>query len=107
MAEWLERHNRYSTYEAAETIRALRENPVKFSRLFSPDAATRRRELKNLSFRMPFRPSLKFLYMYILRGGLLDGRSGLTYCRLQKMYEWQIVLKVRELKRKDKGLPRL
>ena len=73
--------------------------------LLSPDAAMRRRELKNLSARLPFRPSLKFLYMYILKRGFLDGRPGLTYCRLQKMYEWQIVLKVRELKRKDNGLP--
>lgn len=105
VGEWIERHNRYSTYEAEETMKALRENPVRFGNLFSPDPITRRIELKNLSFRLPFRPSLKFIYMYLLRGGFLDGRTGLTYCRLQKMYEWQIVLKVRELKRKEQGLP--
>lgn len=105
VGEWFERHNRYATYEAEETMKALRENPVRFRNLFSPDPITRRIELKNLSFRLPFRPSLKFLYMYLLRMGFLDGRTGLTYCRLQKMYEWQIVLKVRELKRKEKGLP--
>ena len=55
--------------------------------------------------RMPFRPTLKFIYMYILKRGFIDGTAGLAYCRLQKMYEWQIVLKVKELKRKEKGLP--
>lgn len=103
--EWIERHNLYSTFEAEETMKALKENPVRFGNLFAGDAMTRHLELKNLSFRLPFRPTLKFLYMYLLRGGFLDGRAGLTYCQLQKMYEWQIVLKVRELKRKEKGLP--
>lgn len=105
LSEWFERHNRYSTYEAKETMRALAENPVKFSHLLSSDRNTRRLELKNLSFRMPMRPWLKFFYMYFLKLGFLDGRAGLTYCTLQAIYEYLIVLKVRELKRIDRGLP--
>ncbi|MBT8486558.1 MAG: glycosyltransferase family 2 protein [Phycisphaerales bacterium] len=99
IGEWLERHNRYSTYEATETMRALAEQPVRLRNLFAADAMTRRLELKNLSFRMPGRPWLKFLYMYFLKLGFLDGRPGLTYCRLQAMYEYQICLKVREMQR--------
>src|SRR5690606_16765353 len=64
--EWIERHNRYSTYEAKETMLALSNNPVKLSNLFSSDRNTRRLELKNLSFRMPMRPLLKFVYMYVV-----------------------------------------
>ncbi|MDX9911785.1 MAG: glycosyltransferase family 2 protein [Phycisphaerales bacterium] len=104
LREWFERHNRYSTYEAIETVKALKANPVKLSRLFSGDRNTRRLELKNLSFRMPQRPLLKFLYMYLGQGGFLDGRSGLTYCTLQAVYEYMICVKVVELKRKEKGL---
>lgn len=99
--EWVERHNRYSTYEANETVRALSENPVQISNLFSSDRNTRRLELKNISFRMPMRPMFKFLYMFVLGRGFLDGRAGWTYCRLQAMYEYMIVLKVRELNRPD------
>jgi len=102
--EWIDRHNRYSTYEAEETLAALRDSPLRLHNLISPDAATRRQELKNLSVRLPFRPTLKFIYMYVLMRGFLDGRAGLTYCRLQKMYEWQIVVKTAELKRKEQGL---
>ncbi|MEQ8768898.1 MAG: glycosyltransferase family 2 protein [Phycisphaerales bacterium] len=102
--EWIQRHNRYSTYEAKETIRALNEQPLKLGNLFSSDSMTRRLELKNLSFRVPFRPTLKFLYFYFFKLGLLDGRAGYTYCRLQQMYEWQIVIKVQEMQREAKGL---
>lgn len=99
--EWIERHNRYSTYEANETMKALEENPVRIGNLFSSDRNTRRLELKNISFRMPCRPLLKFVFMYVIGRGFLDGRAGWTYCRLQAMYEYMIVLKVRELKRPD------
>jgi len=105
IGEWLERHNRYSTYEAHETMKALRERPVRPANLLSRDRNTRRLELKNLSFRLPCRPWLKFAYMYLAQGGFLDGRPGLTYCALQAIYEYQIVLKVREMKRAEQGLP--
>lgn len=105
LAEWLERHNRYSTYEALETMRALRDRPVRLGALFRRDPIARRLELKNLSFRLPFRPALKFLYMYVLKLGLLDGRAGLTYCTLQAIYEYLICLKVAELRRAERGLP--
>ncbi len=105
IGEWLERHNRYSTYEAIETMKALRERPVRLANLLSRDRNTRRLELKNLSFRLPGRPWLKFAYMYLAQGGFLDGGPGLTYCVLQAIYEYQIVLKVREMKRAERGLP--
>ena len=49
-------------------------------------------------------PVLKFLYMYFLGLGFLDGRAGLTYCVLQAWYQYQIGLKVRELQRAARGL---
>jgi len=103
--EWFTRHNRYAGYEAEETMKSLKGRPMQLRNLFSRDAMTRRYELKNLSFRMPFRPLLKFLYMYILKRGFLDGSAGFTYCRLQAMYEYMIVLKVKETQRIERGLP--
>lgn len=101
LREWIERHNRYSSYEATETVKALQNNPVRFGNLFSSDRNTRRLELKNLSFRLPLRPFIKFLYMYILGRGFLDGRAGLTYCTLQAIYEYFIVLKAREIRQPE------
>jgi len=48
---------------------------------------------------------LKFLYLYVIKRGFLDGRSGFTYCVLQSIYEYMIALKMKELERKGQGLP--
>jgi hypothetical protein len=66
--------------------------------LLSRDRALRRRALKALSARLPFRPLLKFAYMYLVGRGFLDGRAGLAYCVLQAFYEYMIVLRTREMR---------
>ena len=104
LTEWFDKHNKYSLFEAMEGMK-LREKPVGLGALFSGDRFERRRALKELSFRMPLRPLVKFLWMYVLKRGFLDGRAGYTYCKLQSMYEYMIVVKMRELARKERGLP--
>jgi glycosyltransferase involved in cell wall biosynthesis len=89
IADWLRRHVRYAADEAAQAAGerfALRDWPL----LFSTDPTTRRRALKSLSYRMPFRPSLRFLYVYLLRRGFLDGVAGYRYARLLATYESMI-----------------
>jgi glycosyltransferase involved in cell wall biosynthesis len=101
---WFDKHNRYSTAEAAETLAALRSGDgVRWRALVGGSAVDRRRALKELSFRLPFRPTLRFWYTYFLRGGFLDGWAGLTYCRLLAQYEYMIGLKVEELRLRDRG----
>jgi glycosyltransferase involved in cell wall biosynthesis len=102
---WLDKHNTYSSLEAQESLKSLRTGRVAWRDVVSLDAARRRRALKELSFRLPCRPWLRFLYMYIFRRGFLDGWPGLTYCRLLAMYEYMIILKIKELKRRELGLP--
>ena len=102
--EWIERHNRYSSFEAIETIKALKESPMIFSELFSSDSSIRLKQMKNISLRLPGRALLKFLYFYIVKGGFLDGYPGFVYCQLQFIYEQLIVIKVAELRRREKGL---
>jgi glycosyltransferase involved in cell wall biosynthesis len=96
---WIDKHNRYSSGEALETVRELESGRLDWRELApGADPVARRAALKRLSMRLPFRPALRFAYMYVLRGGFLDGFAGLTYCRLLAMYEYMIVLKVRELR---------
>jgi glycosyltransferase involved in cell wall biosynthesis len=102
---WIEKHNRYSGHEAAESLKSLRNGGVTWRNLLSGDPVARRSALKELSFRVPCRPSLRFIYMYVLRRGFLDGRAGLTYCRLLAFYEYMIVLKMKEIRRREAGLP--
>jgi glycosyltransferase involved in cell wall biosynthesis len=94
---WFEKHNRYSSAEAIEMLAALRDRPASLAALCTCDPVTRRRALKQLTLRWPFRPALRFCYMYFLRRGFLDGVPGLTYCRLLSIYEYMIVLKAKEI----------
>lgn len=96
---WLEKHNRYSSQEAVESLRSLSSHSFKWTDLFNRSPVLRRQALKELSFRLPFRPLLRFFYMYFFRLGFLDGRPGFDYCLLLSMYEEMIVLKMNEIRR--------
>ncbi len=102
--QWFEKHNRYATWEAQEWIKAVRETPLVWRDLVGRDKNLRLQAIKRLSFHVPFRPSLKFLYMYILRLGILDGRAGYHCCRLMGIFEYMIGLRVKELRRREQGL---
>jgi len=91
--------------EAEESLRHLTSESVDWAGLLSRDATRRRRALKELSFRLPFRPLARFIYLYLLRLGFLDGVPGFLYCNLMAFYEFMIVMKLREIKRRNKGLP--
>lgn len=96
--DWREKHARYSDREAEETLREKRNGQFKWTELFVPnDPVRRRRALKSLSMRVPCRPALRFLYMYFVRMGILDGQPGLIYCRLLATYESMIVAKSKQL----------
>jgi len=105
LEDWLAKHNRYSSLEAKEDLRSLETEPVPWRKLLAHDPVARRRAIKTLSFRLPCRPALRFLYMYVLRGGFLDGPTGFAYCRMLYFYELMIVLKMEETRRRDRGLP--
>lgn len=99
LSRWLEKHNRYSTDEAAETVKQLELGTVNWGDLFfGKSEVERRRALKDFSLRLPFRPFIRFFYMYVMLGGWLDGRSGLAWCTLQAFYEYLIVLKTWEIR---------
>jgi glycosyltransferase involved in cell wall biosynthesis len=105
VGHWVERHNSYSRFEAQQII-ANRKNQTQFSvvRAFvARDCHERRFHQKELFYRLPCRPLLKFLLLYFGKLGFLDGRAGLQYALLQSVYEYFIVLKTRELLETDAG----
>jgi hypothetical protein len=104
IAHWIERHNRYSTNEV-ELILRLRRSPLHLSHLFSRNGIKRRRCLKRLAARFGFRPPLRFLYTYILRGAFLDGRAGLLYCLLRVSHEIHITVKLAEAEKQTAIAP--
>jgi glycosyltransferase involved in cell wall biosynthesis len=96
---WIERHIKYADLEA-KTIRANRAQGVEFSLIkafTAKEFSVKRYHQKELFYRLPFRPLIKFCYMFFARCAFLDGRAGITYACLQSIYEYFIVLKQREL----------
>lgn len=93
---FVEKHNRYSNWEA----RVSAERRLTGSDLaISSSLVGRRRKLKLLSQRLPFRPLLRFLYIYVWQKGFLDGREGYYFARLHAFYEFLSVAKTYELTR--------
>lgn len=96
--EWyIGKHNRYSTLEA-ETIfygqrngRAMKASPF-------GNAVERRRFFKNKIYpRLPVKWLGRFVWMYFIRLGILDGMAGLRFCLLISSHELFTTLKLREL----------
>ena len=97
--EWWGKHERYAELEAREQHEALLRGGIDVAGLVSlRDPVRRRRALKALSFFLPMRSRLRFLYMYVLRRGFLDGRPGYHYCRLLSRYEGLIVQNLRAVR---------
>src|SRR5450631_2138123 len=95
---FVEKHNRYSNWEAR--VSADRRLSGSASQIRS-GPVERRRKLKLLSQRLPCRPLLRFLYIYIWQKGFLDGREGYYFARLHALYEFLSVAKTYELTRTD------
>lgn len=101
MNHWLARHNSYSTLEATQIIEN-RSRGANFDirKVFlAKDFNERRFHQKELFYRLPLRPLTKFLLLYVVKRGFLDGRAGLRYATLQAIYEYMITLKTQELAR--------
>jgi glycosyltransferase involved in cell wall biosynthesis len=94
LTTWIEKHNRYSTWEA-HAMRSAYSGQLQGSLTGGP--IERRRRLKSLAMRLPFRPTIRFLYHYVLRRGVLDGYAGYVMCRLMAWYEFASIAKYREM----------
>jgi glycosyltransferase involved in cell wall biosynthesis len=101
LSAYIDRHNRYSTWEAfvrhqflttgrwgAESIRP---------RLFG-NVQERRRYLKQIACRIPGEHWLWFLYHYIGRFGFLEGRPGLVASQMRAQYIANVRAKMAELR---------
>jgi glycosyltransferase involved in cell wall biosynthesis len=93
---WLEKHNRLSTIECEAYFDAKRTPLRAMSDLLARDRHKRRQGLRALSYYLPFRPFFRFFHQLIIRGGILDGPAGWTYCGLYLAYEIMISAKIRE-----------
>jgi glycosyltransferase involved in cell wall biosynthesis len=102
ISAFLDRHQRYARLEAGEIRRILRDRTAgkgnsnfkqrwNYAYLLVKDRKARRRFLKQqVWYRVPYRPAIRFFWLYLGRRGFLDGRHGLVYAQLIAAYEAMI-----------------
>lgn len=93
---FIEKHNRYSNWEAVVALESRQA-----SNALQKAEVSRRRSLKRWASRLPFRPLLRFLYVYLWQRGFLDGKEGYYFARLHGFYEFLIVAKTVERKKES------
>ncbi len=95
---WFEKHNRLSGIESEAYKRNQCTSARKMNSLFSKDKHKKRQALRALSYKLPFRPFIRFFYNLLIKGGILDGPAGWTYCSLYLAYEIMISAKIQEFR---------
>jgi len=107
---YIDRHNKYSTWEARLRKRYFDTGRWGFDgvqpRLFG-NTQESRRFLKLLAIRFPFEAEAWFAYHYWLRLGILEGRPGLIASQIRSSYVRQIRSKLYELRLKERTIKNL
>jgi len=99
-SDWLARHDRYSTWDAQKATEYLRSGNA-------ADLGTERKVgLRKMAARLwPLRPLGRFLHSYVLRLGFIEGWQALVFSLMYAFYEFMTVVKIIEIRRRDRGLP--
>lgn len=93
---WIDRHNKYATWEAHLNSR-LRGEPVQLRLSTIRDPVARNRVMRRVWVRLPARPLLRFLLWYVGKRAVKDGWNGFLYSVLMGWYELVIGLKTAEI----------
>ena len=80
---FIEKHNRYSNWEAVVESSADDDETA-----LQHDGVKGKRRLRRIFRKLPFRPTLRFLYVYLWQKGILDGWRGYVFARLHAQYEF-------------------
>ena len=97
IAAWVEKHNRYSNWEA-ELYDRFRSGDRDGSEDLIGRQQRLKRRLKRLYLRLPLRFVFRFLYAYVWKRGFLDGKGGFVLCMLLAFYDFLSWAKVYELR---------
>lgn len=95
---YMAKHNVYSTLEAREIVRSERgEGGGDLRPSLRGGPLERRRWFKVVVYpRLPLKWLFRFVYMYVLKLGFLDGVAGFRFCVFISAYEMLIGLKIVE-----------
>lgn len=96
LSRYIIKHDEYSNYECR--VHTSGQKSQLSERLFGKKEE-RRRYVKKKLIRNPIAPIGYFFYLYIIKGGFLDGKAGFYYILYQCMYLYFVSSKIYELER--------
>lgn len=98
MHEWIRKHIRYADLESDEWVKLKfgQEAGASAERLFSHTLKYRQYLRREVWPRTPLKPVLRYVYMYLLRLGVLDGIAGVHMATMMSIYEYIIELLYRD-----------
>jgi glycosyltransferase involved in cell wall biosynthesis len=93
LADWVEKHMRYAAWESEGILRQRS----------GENLTARRKLLRRVRYSLgPMRKYVAIMYLAVIRGGLLDGRPGLSYLRRMFIYELLIDESLKEQSAKQR-----
>lgn len=103
LGEWFAKHAKYALQEAKQQILEEEQGINYKTKVDGEDAAMAgRRRIKRFVRNFPGRSWLKFFYMLIIKGGILDGPAGWLYCRMVAHYEFMCTTILKDLRLSQK-----
>ena len=97
---YVEKHNQYSSLEARALMEDLEAKDERLRPNLFGNALQRRRWMKmRIYMWLPMPSIFRFVYMYFLKLGFLDGLQGIRFCLFISSYEMLVKLKLVELRR--------
>ena len=89
---FVEKHNRYSNWEAV-----IESSAEDCDASLQHDEVKGKRRLRRIFRKLPFRPTLRFVYVYLWQKGILDGWRGYVFARLHAQYEFLSMAKAKAI----------
>lgn len=101
LSRFIIKHNEYSNYECRVHTDGIKSD---IKENFFGTTEQRRRYLKSLLIRNPLSPIFYFIYLYIFKGGFLEGKAGFYYVLYQCIYLYFVSSKIYEIEISKKEL---
>ncbi len=105
ISQYIAKHIRYADMESTEWIHAATGagGGAQAERLFKDSLRWRQWVRRVIWPNLPFKPLIRFVYMYIVRLGFLDGRPGWHLACLMATYEYMIGLLYKDKLARSRG----
>jgi len=98
--DWIDRHQRYSTWDAKHICDFLESKDEQML------GTNRKLALRKVDAQLWYlKPITKFLFRYLYKLGILEGWQGLLHCLLHFTYDMMVVVKIAEIRRKQMNKP--